>query len=262
MSTPEETLFKVLSHKFNAAVDEFEMNSEDDRSWHLLDSRRFEILDSGVDDALKAEAFDRVLWEIDRIHPRAHTAYCQALEQRLAYTPAKDDIALRRISEVAYRHSGGSDNKLYKKIIAGAYQKAGKKSGFPNANIAKSYLNQKEREEIEKELGKIGFYIEEGNLSTDQKLDLIEEAIELIKEPYFRKAEANEERAKLCLAAVSICREEAYYDSDAEKQYSARAVQYQKCADKARLEGAKRHGQPYKKLEEAYKKKYRTDGGR
>lgn len=259
MSAADDTLFKVLSRKFNTIINEFKMNSEDDRAWFLLDSRQIEIKDSNVDDTQKAEAFDRVLWEIDRIHPRSHYAYCQALEQRLAYTPYKDDAALHKISDAAYRHSGGTNNELYKKIIGEAYQKADKKSEFPHSDIAKDYLNKEERKAIEKELEKIAFYMEEGNLSTDQKLDLIEESIELIKEPYFRKAETGDERAELCRVAAQICREEFYYDKDAEGKYLARAKGYKKQADKARIEGAKKHGLPYKKMEEAYIKEYRTD---
>lgn len=46
--------FDDLSNKFNAAINEFGTNSQDDRSWSLLDARQYEIMDSVIDNSKTA----------------------------------------------------------------------------------------------------------------------------------------------------------------------------------------------------------------
>lgn len=258
--------FDDLSDRFNAAINEFAENSADERSWPLLDSRQFEIMDAVVDDSEKAKAFDRVLWEIRRIHPHANTYYCMALERRLAVSDKKNASDMERIAKDAYVHKRGVNLMLYGKIINDVYHFSKDKENFPFKSIVQSYRkkhraeeNKLGREQREDDLRRIDFDLEDPFYDPVQKLNKVEEALTILKEEkYFGPIQSNEAKHEYCKTAVKICREELH-DTDTADYYLDKAKKFKKRADKASLEWAKRHGEPYKALEEAYKQKYRTD---
>lgn len=260
--------FDDLSNKFNDAINEFGTNSQDDRSWSLLDARQFEIMDSVVDNSKKAEAFDRVLWEISRIHPHANTYYCKALEKRLAVADKKNPDDMERIAKDAYVHKRGVDFMLYGKIINDVYQLSKDKENFPFKSIVQSYRknrrsveNKLGREQREEDLRRIDFDLDDPMYDPEQKLNKIEEALTILKEEkYFGPIKSNEAKHNYCRTAVRICREELG-DTDTADYYLDKAKMFKKRADKASLEWAKKHGKPYQALEEIYKQKYRTDRG-
>lgn len=234
-----EEHFDKRSKEFNEAIDQFEMNSQADESWNLLDARQFEIMDAPVSDDKKAAAFDRVLWEIDRIHPGANTYYCKALERRLQYTPKNDDTALQLIAEDAYRHRG-KDFNLYGKIIADAYLKAKRKSGIPNAKMARIYLNKSGKEEREKDLAEIEKYLNDPFYDPKQKINKVEEALNILaEEKYFGPVKANELKRDFCKDAVRICREELR-DNGSANYYRLKAEDFDFRADNAKRKWAQR----------------------
>jgi hypothetical protein len=231
------------------------MNSQANESWNLLDTRQFEIMDALVSDAMKAAAFDRVLWEIDRIHPRSNTYYCRALERRLQYTSKNDDVALKRIAEDAFRHRNkGSD--LCDRIIAGAYLKAKRKSNIPNAKVARDYLNKIGREEREISLAEITRYLEADFYDPGQKINRVEEALDILaEEKYFGPVKSNELKRYFCKEAVRICREELY-DNDSANYYLLKAEYFDSRADTAKREWARRRGMWTNAQEQAFLAKH------
>jgi len=265
MSTAD-ALFDVFSKKFNAVIREFTQNSADDRSWSILDLRQQEIMDSTVDNTKKAQAFDRVLWEIDRIHPRAHTYYCKALQKRLALTDKKNTDDMKRIAQDAHMHSRYADIMLYGQIIYTIYKLSKDKNHFPYRDTAKLFRKKQLAEEIKQgrkerldDLEYIDYLLQDPNYDPVQKLNKIEDALEILSEErYFGPIQANRSKRLFCKDAAKICREELH-DTDTEKRYLEKALHFQQREDKAELEWAKRHGKPYKKLQEQYMQKYRTD---
>lgn len=268
MSTSEEVRFEVLSNKFNTAIDSFAYHSEDDSSWALLDSRQFEIMDSPVDNAKKAKALDRVLNEISRIHPRADTAYCQALERRLAVTDKKNTDDLERIAKDASMHRRNADIMLYGKIIYDVYQLSANKKEFPYKDIIKTYRkkylsqeNAKERELRQEDLRRIDFDLENPAFDSVQKLNRVEDALELAQEKYFGPIEANKLKSNYCKDAVRICREELY-DTDTADYYLDKAKDFERRSANAKRKWAQRRGLWTDAEEKAFLQKYRSDGGR
>lgn len=239
MYPTEEEKFKKRCEEFNQEVKEYK--PYDDSAWSFLDSRQYEIMDAAVDNQSKVEAFNGVLAAIYRIFPQADKYYCQALERQLAYADSTNPAAIKRIAQDAYLHQRNSDIEGYGKVIYEAYLKFTPKKDFPFPKIAKYYEAKHpvldEREKIEEELGKIGTYIEEGNLPPEKKLSLIEDSVKLIKKPYFKQSEAAEKKASLYYSAVCICREELF-DTDLAETYLQKV---QKCKENAKT--AREHWQ-------------------
>ena len=261
--------FDDLSNKFNAAINEFGTNSQDDRSWSLLDARQYEIMDSVVDNSKKAEAFDRVLWEISRIHPHANTYYCKALERRLAVSDKKNTDDMERIAKDAYVHKRDVDLMLYGKIIHDVYKTVKDKDNFPFKSIAKAYRkkqlageNQLGRKQREEDLRRIDFDLEDPSCDPVQKLNKIEDALTILKEEkYFGPIETNEAKCNYCKTAVRICREELN-DTDTAELYLAKSRDYDRRAANAKRKWAQRRGLWTNAQENAFLQKYRSDGGR
>ncbi|MBQ9271453.1 MAG: hypothetical protein IJ218_04220 [Alphaproteobacteria bacterium] len=252
--------FKLRSNQFKNACKEFKNGSEANESWSLIDNRQFEIMDSNVDNSEKIIAFDDVLNEIIRIHPRANTAYCMALQRQLSYTDKKNVDKLELIAKAAYFHRRDVNITLYGKIINDAYEMSSSKKTFPFKDAVEEYRdevkNAEQREKIEDDLCKISTYIEEGKLPPEKKLQLIDEAVAMINEPYFKKSKANKEKATFCKWAVSICREELPYDTESLEYYKRQAFKYEKNADNAVRMGKKRRGLWTEAEELEYRKKY------
>ena len=239
MSTAEE-VFDILSNKFITTMKKFRNASEDDSSWSVIDLRQQEILDANVDNKRKAEAFDYVLNEISRVHPRTNFAYCQALERRLIFTPAKDDVALQLISRLAYAHRGDESSDLFRKVITEAYQKAKTKTGFPNAKIARNYINDKKRELLEDDLRYIKYEIDDPYYDPVQKLNKVEEALHLLKEEApLGRIQSNKSKRSFCEDAVKICREELHDENTGDK-YALKAFDFKRRAANAERKWAKR----------------------
>ena len=263
MADLETTRFDVRSNEFNRVISEIAPG--DESAWSLLDSRQFEIKDSLVNNAQKAKAFDRVLWEISRIFPRANTAYCQALQNRLDYTDKKNTADMERIAKDAYMHSRDVDIMLYGKIIHDVYKASSDKEHFPYKDTVKRYRKQQlaeenaiGREQRKEDLRRIDFDLEQPETDPVQKLNKIEEALELLQDKYFGPIEANKTKKLYCHTAVDICRRELF-DTDTADYYADRAKEYERRAEKARIQWAKRRGMPTAAQEQAYKQKYRTD---
>lgn len=260
--------FDDLSNKFNDAINEFGTNSQDDRSWSLLDARQFEIMDSVVDNSKKAEAFDRVLWEISRIHPHANTYYCKALERRLAVADKKNPDDMERIAKDAYVHKRGVDLMLYGKIIYAVYKTVKNKDDFPFKSIAKSYRkkllaqeNQLGRKQREEDLRRIDFDLEDPSFDPAQKLNRVKDALELVQEKYFGPIEANKIKSSYCKDAERICREELY-DTHTGDKYALKAFDFKRRAANAERKWAQRRGLWTNAQENAFLQQYRSDGGR
>ena len=265
MADFETTRFDIRSGEFNKTVSEF--TPGDENAWSLLDSRQFEIMDSVVDNSRKAKAMDRVLLEMSRIFPRSDTAYCQALQKRLALTDKKNTADMERIAKEAYFHRRNVDIMLYGKIIYDVYKASTDKNNFPYKDIVKSYRkrqlaeeNALGREQRQEDLNRIDFDLEQPETNPVQKLHKIEEALELLQDKYFGPVEANSTKKRYCHAAADICRRELF-DTDTAAEYLGRAKEYERRAEKARIQWAKRRGMPTNKQEEAYKQKFRTDTG-
>ena len=263
MADFETTRFDIRSNEFNKIVSEIAPN--DESAWSLLDSRQFEIRDSLVDNIKKAKAYDRVLLEMSRIFPRANTAYCQALQNRLNYTDKKNIEDMERIAKDAYLHRRDVDIMLYGKIIYDVYKVSSDKNHFPYKDIVKSYRkrqlaeeNKFGREQRQEDLNRIDFELEQPETDPVQKLNKIEEAIELLQDKYFGPIEANSVKKLYCHTAADICRQELF-DTDTADYYADRAKEYERRAEKARIQWAKRRGMPTAVQEQAYKQKYRTD---
>ena len=268
MSTAEEVRFDVLSNKFNTAIDAFAYHSEDERSWALLDSRGFEIMDSLVNNTKKAQALDRLLNEISRIHPHADTAYCQALEKRLAVTDKKNKTELERIAKDAYFHRRNANIMLYGKIIYDIYHLSENKNDFPYKDIAKTYRrkylaqgNAKERALREDDLRRIDFDLNDPSFDPAQKLNRVEDALELVQEKYFGPIEANKIKNGYCKDAVRICHEELHDTKTADK-YSAQAFDFKRRAANAERKWAQRRGLWTNAQEQAFLQEFRSDKGR
>jgi len=235
MYSSEKENFDKRCAEFNKEVNEYK--PYDDRAWSFLDARQYEIMDAMVDNKSKADAFGGVLAAIYRIFPQDHKYYCQALERQLSYTDEKNPDDIKRIAQDAYMHKRNSTIEDYGKVIYEAYQKFHPKKDFPFKTVAMYYKEKhpvfEEREKIEEDLGRISVYIEEGNLEPEEKLSLIEDAVKLIKEPYFKKSEANEGKASLYYTAVCICREELF-DTDLADEYMQKVQKYKENAKTAR----------------------------
>lgn len=265
MTDMQAMRFDIRSNEFNKTVSELEPG--DESAWSLLDNRQFEISDSFADNAKKAAAMDRVLLEISRIFPRANTAYCQALQKRLSYTDKKNTADMKRIAKDAFFHRRDVDIMLYGKIIYDVYKASTDKNHFPYKDVVKSFRkrqlaeeNKIGREQRKEDLRRIDFDLEQPETDPVEKLNKIEEAIELLQDKYFGPIEANSAKKLYCHTAVDICRQELF-DSDTAEQYLGRAKEYERRAEKARIQWAKRRGMPTAKQEEAYKQKFRTDTG-
>lgn len=261
MSTLDEIRMKhfwSLNKKFVVAMEEFKDNSEDDRSWPIIDARPYEIMDSDAGNAQKATALDYVLNEIFRVHPRSHFAYCQVLEKRLEYTEKYDDAALQRISREAYFHRGDETSDLYKKIIAGAFQKAKIKTGFPNAKTAKDYLKQEKAEEIKDDLLLLKNYIDDPYYDPVQKLNKVEEALDILKEEkYLGRIQSNESKQSFCEDAVRVCREELH-DTQTADEYLAKAFDFKRRAANAKRKWAQRRNLWTNAQEQKFLQEFRT----
>ena len=260
MLTLEQALFDIHCKEFNKAVDNYK--PYDDNAWSFIDLRQQAIMDALVDNERKAQAFDGVLAAIYRIFPNSNTVYCKALEKRLAYTDRHNVADLERIANDAYCHRRDVNIKLYGKIINDAYEMSNRKKTFPLKDTVQEYRdevkNAQQREIIEDDLGKICTYVEEGNLPPERKLQLLDEAISLINEPYFKKSKANQEKSKLCHWAVSICREEMPWNEESRNYYAEQAFEYERLADNAIRQGKKRRNLWTAADEKKYREKYGT----
>ena len=261
MASEEEKNFDALSDKFQQTISAFDSGSEAEEAYSILDLRQFEIMDALVDNDKKAKAFDEVLWETSRIHPHANTYYCKVLQKRLALTEKGHDADLERLAKDAYIHRRGVDFSLYGEIINSTYEMSKHKRSFLFKTVVNQYryqvLNVKKREAIEKELNKISFYLEDESMPAHRKLGLIDDAIELIKEPYFKRSEANEGKAAFCDSAVDICQKDQ--DPDTAEYYKEQAQRYRRLSDNARRMGKRRAGILTSAENAAYMQKYRTD---
>lgn len=256
MLSSEKEKFDNRCAEFNEEVKEYK--PYDNRAWSFLDSRQYEIMDAAVDNQSKVDAFTGVLAAIYRIFPQDHKYYCQALERQLAYTDDKNPDDIKRIAQDAYLHQRNSGIEDYGKVIYKAYQKFYPKKEFPFTTIAKYYEKQhpimEEREKREDELCRISTYLEEGNLPPEKKLSLIEDAVKLFKEPYFKKSEANDEKAKFYYSAVNICREELF-DTDLADIYLEKAQKCKENAKNAREHWKKDRGLSDEQVKEIIKNK-------
>ena len=237
MTTTEDTRFEIASFKFKEAAKQFV--EDDEAALSLLETRQCEIMDAAVDKAKKADAFDYVLNEIERIFPRADSIYCQALEKRVAFTPAKEQTTLLRLAQCAYMHRRGANVSLYGKVIYDVYQKldSQNKKNYPFLNIKEAYRKNKLKKEKEAEyedrcqrLNEIDFYLSDEQTAPEKKISLVDEALDLLQEKYFKRVKANEIKADYCRTAAKICREELfdeagarYYESKAFNEYERKA---------------------------------------
>ncbi len=235
----EDIRFDNLCEEFNKAVKNY--HPYDDSAWSFLDIRQQEIMNAEVDNERKVEAFNGVLAAIFRIFPQNDKYYCQALSRQLAYADSNNPDAIKRIAQDAYMHQRNSSIEDYGKVIYEAYQKFTPKRKFPFAKIAQYYEAKhpilEEREKREDELGRISLYLEDGNFSPEKKLSLIEDAVELLKKPYFKQSKADDGKASFYYSAVRICREELF-DTDLADEYLQKA---QKCKENAKT--ARKHWQ-------------------
>lgn len=265
MAEFEDVRFDIRSNEFNKTISEFE--KEDENSWSLLDSRQFEIMDSVVSNEKKAAAMDRVLWEISRIHPRADTAYCQALEKRVALTHKRNQTDLLRMARDAYMHRRTSNMAQYGKIIYDIYQKLTpeNKKTFAYIDTAKAYRKavaneqkKQEREHIIDRLREIDFYLEDPSTTPERKLSLIDETLQLVREKYFGYVKANKIKAVYCGDAVNICRRELF-DAQGADYYLTQKKEYERRADKAFLHTEEGNTEENR---QKYMQKYRSDNER
>lgn len=242
MATTEDTRFEIESFKFKEAAKQFAEG--DEAALFLLETRQFEILDATVDKTKKADAFDYVLNEIERIFPQADGLYCHALEKRVALTTAKEQATLLRLAKCAYMHHHGADFSLYGKIIYDVYQKLDteNKENFPFADIKEAYRKNKLKKEKETEyedrcrrLNEIDFYLNDEQTAPEKKIGLVDEALALVQEKYFKRVKANEIKADYCRTAAKICREELF-DEDSARYYEYKAFnEYERKASNAFL---------------------------
>ena len=235
MYPTEKEKFDKRCEEFNQEVKEYK--PYDDRAWSFLDSRQYEIMDAAVDNQSKVEAFNGVLAAIFQIFPQDHKYYCQALSRQLAYADGSNPADIKRIAQDAYLHQRNSTIEDYGKVIFEAYQKYTPKREFPFPKIAKYYEAQhpilEEKEKREDELGRISLYLEDENISPEKKLSLIEDAVKLLKKPYFKQSKADDGKAGFYYSAVRICREELF-DTDLADEYLLKAQKCQKNAKTAR----------------------------
>lgn len=266
MSNLEEARFEIRNNEFNKAVAEYRVN--DDAAWSLIESRQFEIADSIVSNQKKAQAFDGVLAAISGIFPQNDTAYCKALAQRLAYTDKKNVADMERIAKDAYFHRRNADFMLYGKIIHEVYKHSKDKDNFPYKDIAKYFRKKEreqqkdiEREDVEKQLSELDFYLEDPQTDPVKKLSLIDEIIDLTKDKYFGPVKANTYKKNYCKLAVTICREELF-DEDTANFYLGKAKEFDRRSEKASIEWERRRNMPTKAKEKAYMYKYRSDNNR
>lgn len=263
MATLEETRFEIRCKEFNAAIDGYKPN--DDSAWSFIENRQYEIADAFVADEKKAKAFDGVLAAIHNIFPQANSAYCRALEKRLAYTDKKNTADLERIAQDAYFHRRGVDIMQYGKIIYEVYSLSKDKKNFPYKDEAKFFRKKQlkeeksvEREDREKRISELDFYLENEPLDGVKKLQMIDEIIDLAQEKYFGPIEANKTKRNYCKMAVDICRQELY-DPESADYYLRQSKEYDRRAERAGIEWEKRRNIPTKAKEEAYMRKYRSD---
>ena len=263
MTNTEDALFELNSKKFKAAVGDYA--KYDDRAWSFIEIRQQEIENAAVSNEKKANAFDGVLAALYNIFPQSNTAYCQALEKRLAYTDKKASHDLERIAKDAYFHSRGVDFMLYGKIIYNAYELSKDKNNFPYRKVAKDFRKRQLKQEkaIEKENRKervleLDFYLEDPRTDPEKKLDMINEIIDLVQDKYFGPVEANKVKKNYCLAAVDICRSELHNLAFADI-YLKQAKEFDRRAERASIEWEKRRNIPTKAREKAYMYRFRSD---
>ena len=263
MATLEETRFEVRCREFNAAIEDYKPN--DDSAWSFIENRQYEIADALVANEKKAKAFDGVLAALHNIFPQSNSAYCKALEKRLAYTDKKNTADLERIAKDAYFHRRNVDIMQYGKIIYKAYKLSKDKKNFPYKDEAKLFRKKQlkeekdfERKEREKRILELDYYLENEPVDGMKKLQMIDEIIDLTQEKYFGPVEANKVKRNYCKFAMKICREELF-DTKKEDTYSLLANEYDRRAERASIEWEKRRNIPTKAKEEAYMRKYRSD---
>ena len=248
MTTLDNERFDLRSEIFKEKMADFKDKSADDRAWSVLDNRQQEIKDSQVENTKKAEAYDWLLNEVERIFPDSKAYYCKALEQRLIYTDSHNNDALELIAKKAYANRSASEFNTYDKIIYGAYMRSNRKKTFPHANIALKYrkkvIYEKEKEPISDELNKLEYFINDdtGYIPPEKKLQLVKDAIDMITEPPFKKTEAYNDKAAFCDMAVRVCREELF-DTETAKEYLAQASEYRRLAGNAYKKWEERHGE-------------------
>lgn len=263
MATLEETRFEVRCREFNAAIEDYKPN--DDSAWSFIENRQYEIADALVANDKKAKAFDSVLAALHNIFPQSNSAYCKALEKRLAYTDKKNTADLERIAKDAYFHRHHADFMLYGKIIYDVYKSSKDKKNFSYKEIAKSFRKKQleqekavEREDREKRINELDYYLEFEPIDGVKKLQLIDEIIELSQEKYFGPILANKVKSNYSKLAVTVCREELM-DEDTANFYLGQAKEFDRRAERASIEWEKRRNIPTKAKEEAYMRKYRSD---
>lgn len=266
MSKLEDARFEIRNNEFNKAVAEYRVN--DDAAWSLIENRQQEIENFLVGNAKKSKAFDGVLAAISGIFPQNDTAYCKALEQRLAYTDKKNVADMERIAKDAYFHRRHADFMLYGKIIYDVYKSSKDKKNFPYKEIAKSFRKKQleqekavEREDREKRINELDYYLEFEPIDGVKKLQLIDEIIELSQEKYFGPILANKVKSNYSKLAVKICREELFDPKEAD-YYLGQAKEFDRRAEKASIEWKRRRNMPTKAKEKAYMYKYRSDNSR
>lgn len=241
MSTTEETRFHIRSVEFEKQIAQYPKGTDD--AWSVISNRVFEITDSFVKNDQKAKALDRVLWEIDRIFPRAHAFYCETLDKRVAFTNKQDQDYLLRAAKDAYMHKHTEKFSTYGKVIYDIYQKldSDNKKTFAYKDTAKSYRkkelaeqNAKEREMIIDWLCQADFFINDENTPAEKKLSYIDEVLSTVREKHFGYVKANEIKRDYCLQAVEICTQNGY-PADCIDRYLLQVKDYQRRADQANL---------------------------
>ena len=171
------------------------------------------------------------------------------LENIIKLTPQGYDDALVRLArQIAMNNDGGDRDMQYEnptclRLMNMTYEKLNNKDGFQYLDLIAAYQqfqteektkqktqtheekrkNERQKaydrlDEIEKQL--------KSNISPIDKLDLVDEAIELSSQKYFSPSTANKKRTGYCERALHICRQELYWRKDKEIHYEELLKRY------------------------------------
>lgn len=171
------------------------------------------------------------------------------LDNIIKLTPqGYDDKLMRLARQVAMNNDGGNrdiqyDNPTCLSLMNMVYEKLNNKDGFQYLDLIAAYqhfhaekdIRQKtqtreekrknERQKAYSRLDEIEKQLK-SNISPIDKLDLLDEAIELSSQKYFSPSTANRKRTGYCEYALEVCRQELPLRKDLEYRYEELLKRY------------------------------------
>lgn len=200
-------------------------------------------------------------WESFEIATNNEGIINKLLENIIKLTPQGYDDKLTRLAhQVAINNDGGNRDMQYEnptclRLMNMAYEKLNNKNDFKYPDLIATYQQfqaeekakqktqtreEKRKNERQKAYSRLDEIAKQLNsdILPIEKLDLIDEAIELSSQKYFSPSTANQKRTGYCERALEICRQELPFRNDLKYRYEELLKRYtdQKTFIKSRVQ--------------------------